>query len=66
MKNEKNFLSPPTSKKFFRSLWEPVKGTFSKSGGFKQKGDKNLPIGQIKISFEEGRYLVEEIKLLPL
>jgi len=43
-----------------------VKGTFSKSEASKQKGDKNLPIGQIKISFEEGKYLVEEIKLLPL
>nr|DAJ49530.1 MAG TPA: hypothetical protein [Caudoviricetes sp.] len=41
MKNEKNFLIPPTSKKFFRSLWEPVKGTFSKPGAFKQKGGKN-------------------------
>ena len=37
----KNFFIPPTSKIFFRSLWEPVKGTFSKSGAFKQKGGKN-------------------------
>ena len=42
-KNEKwkKFFIPPTSKKIFRSLWEPVKGTFSKSGAFKQKGGKN-------------------------
>nr|DAJ32137.1 MAG TPA: hypothetical protein [Caudoviricetes sp.] len=31
----------PPSKKFFSSVWEPVKGTFSKSEAFRQKGDKN-------------------------
>jgi len=43
-----------------------VKGTFSKSEHFRQKGGKNLPIYQKKISFEKGRYLGKEIKLLSL
>jgi len=35
------FDYPPHRKKFFLSVWEPVKGTFSKSGPLRQKGDKN-------------------------
>ena len=35
------FDYPPHRKKFFSSVWEPVKGTFSKSGPLRQKGDKN-------------------------
>nr|DAY24345.1 MAG TPA: hypothetical protein [Caudoviricetes sp.] len=37
-----NFFNyPPHQKKFFSSVWEPVKGTFSKSEASRQKGDKN-------------------------
>nr|DAP54389.1 MAG TPA: hypothetical protein [Caudoviricetes sp.] len=35
------FDYPPIEKKFFLIVWEPVKGTFSKSEAFRQKGDKN-------------------------
>nr|DAE55980.1 MAG TPA: hypothetical protein [Caudoviricetes sp.] len=34
-------IIPPIEKNFFSSVWEPVKGTFSKSEASRQKGDKN-------------------------
>ena len=35
------FDYPPHRKKIFSGVWEPVKGTFSKSEASRQKGDKN-------------------------
>lgn len=35
------YKAPPTFLKLFFGYWVPVKGTFSKSGAFKQKGGKN-------------------------
>nr|DAR65149.1 MAG TPA: hypothetical protein [Caudoviricetes sp.] len=34
-------ITPPHRKKIFLIVWEPVKGTFSKSEASRQKGDKN-------------------------